>query len=464
MNLNIESEILAKIRPKPEERAKVYEVISKVVKLLRAKLEKLKAKVEVEGSVAKDTWISGDVDIDIFVLYPENYGVDWVKREGFKAILNTVNSIFEYRIAYAEHPYVQVLVNNIWVDIVPALDIKDPRRCKTTVDRTPHHTRYIKNKLDEKMRDEVRLLKKFMKGIGVYGAEIRVSGFSGYLCELLIIHYGSFRGVLEAASKWKPPIVIDIEGYYGGMIKEVLKKFNNHHIIVVDPVDPNRNVASAVSMESLSKFIAASIMYLKNPSIAFFEPKVIVPNDEVLKSMVKGRGDKVLALKFETPKLHPDILWGEIWKSLKGIMRLLELQGFHVIDYDAWCDEKDTILLIEVLEEELPKVEVRMGPPVYIINNSMDFIGKHLEAKDTVGGPYIRGYRWYVLKRRSMVKPEDYIRFNWRKASISKDIVNSLAKGFELLTGKDVVDASSNSEYKLKLYLFLRKTPPWLQS
>ena len=32
-----------------------------------------------------------------------------------------------------------------------------------------------------------------MQGIGVYGAEIKVGGFSGYLCELLVMKYGGFH-------------------------------------------------------------------------------------------------------------------------------------------------------------------------------------------------------------------------------------------------------------------------------
>ena len=42
-----------------------------------------------------------------------------------------------------------------------------------------------------------------MKGVGVYGAEIRVGGFSGYLCELLTLSFGSFTDILKAVSDWK---------------------------------------------------------------------------------------------------------------------------------------------------------------------------------------------------------------------------------------------------------------------
>ncbi len=72
----------------------------------------------------------------------------------------------------------------------------------------------MKKHLSLKMRGEVRLLKKFMKGIGVYGAEIKTGGFSGYLCELFVLHYGSFVKTLEAFARHKQRIVVDIEGHY----------------------------------------------------------------------------------------------------------------------------------------------------------------------------------------------------------------------------------------------------------
>ena len=58
---------------------------------------------------------------------------------------------------------------------------------------------------------EVRLLKRFMKMVGTYGSEFKVGGFSGYLCELMIIRYGSFLKVLKGVfDHWKPGYQIDL--------------------------------------------------------------------------------------------------------------------------------------------------------------------------------------------------------------------------------------------------------------
>ena len=114
---------------------------------------------------------------------------------------------------FAEHPYLQLIVEGYRVDIVPCYNAK-PGEWQSATDRTPYHTDYIKKHLDAGLRGEVRLLKRFMQGTGVYGAEIKVGGFSGYLCELLIMKYGSFAGTMEAFAHYNKRVVVDIENYY----------------------------------------------------------------------------------------------------------------------------------------------------------------------------------------------------------------------------------------------------------
>ena len=99
--------------------------------------------------------------------------------------------------------------------------------------------------------DDVLLLKQFMKGIGVYGSELKVGGFSGYLAELLVLCYGSFAGVLQAAIRLEAGNV-HRPGRASG------KKTHDEPLVVVDPVDPNRNVAAALTLDKMFQFAAAS--------------------------------------------------------------------------------------------------------------------------------------------------------------------------------------------------------------
>ena len=124
------------------------------------------------------------------------------------------------------------------------------------------------------MKKPVILLKKFLKGVGVYGAEIKVGGFSGYLCELLIIHYGSFLNLLKSVVNWRwrrKRIVIDIEKSYEKKGVDPTQVFDSP-LIVIDPIDDRRNVASALREDRLSEFIAAAKAFLRNPSEHFFFP------------------------------------------------------------------------------------------------------------------------------------------------------------------------------------------------
>ena len=65
-------EVLEKIKPSREEREKILSLAEKLCSDLKKELGRanLKAEVRVEGSVAKDTWLSENPDIDIFVRFP----------------------------------------------------------------------------------------------------------------------------------------------------------------------------------------------------------------------------------------------------------------------------------------------------------------------------------------------------------------------------------------------------------
>ena len=51
------------------------------------------------------------------------------------------------------------------------------------------------------------------------------------------------------------------------------KKTHDEPLIVVDPVDPNRNVAAALTLDKMLQFAAVSQTFLKEPGLDFFFPK-----------------------------------------------------------------------------------------------------------------------------------------------------------------------------------------------
>jgi tRNA nucleotidyltransferase (CCA-adding enzyme) len=83
---------------------------------------------------------------------------------------------------FAEHPYLEIIQDEMRIDIVPCYNV-ERGQWQSATDRTPFHTDYVKKNLKPDLLGEVRLLKKFMQGVGVYGAEVKIGGFSGYLCD-----------------------------------------------------------------------------------------------------------------------------------------------------------------------------------------------------------------------------------------------------------------------------------------
>src|SRR5207244_3595868 len=136
-------------------------------------------------------------------------------------------------------------------------------------------------------------------------AEAKVLGFSGYLCELLVLKYGSFRGVLENSLSWRPTTVLELDRPPARTFTEPL--------VVVDPVDPNRNVASAVGVEQMATFVHAARAYLQAPHERFFFPRPLKPLPlPKLRALVRQRGAGLLAISIPAPTVPQPVLYPQL--------------------------------------------------------------------------------------------------------------------------------------------------------
>ncbi len=419
------------------------------------------ADIMLVGSIAKDTWLRDDKDMDIFVLFPPS-----IKKEDLKIIgLRVAKSmaVEGYEEKYAEHPYVETTYMGFRIDIVPCFKVKSPKEIISAVDRTPFHTEYIRRRLRPYQKDEVRILKRFLKGIGAYGAEVKVEGFSGYLTELLIIAYGSFEKVIKMVAKWRPwRVVIDVEGHHEDKGK-VIKQFKTP-LIVVDPVDPRRNAAAAVSLQKMSEFIAAAQQFLLKPSLVFFYPPQQVPlASGELSAILKRSGTHIIAVRIRHPPMIPDILWGELKRTFRGLWNLLDNGGFIVRDGHIWSDEEAlSILLFELERVELPRMEVHRGPHVYDRENALKFIKKYRGMGDRCIGPYIKNGRWYVYREREHSYVKDFIVARIRSTRLGKDIRELIGRGVEVYVDEEINMLLDNVEFSRELRKFLKKKPIWM--
>jgi len=460
-------EALRRVTPSEEEKRKTLRFVESLTERLNVELKKLglEAEIRVEGSIAKDTWLAGEKDIDLFILIPKEYG-----RDAFVKVLEAAKKVSggNYLEAYAEHPYIQAEIENFTVDFVPCFKLKRAEDAISSVDRTPFHTIYVKKHASPSDRNEIRLLKRFMRGIEAYGAEIKVGGFSGYLCEILIMHYGSFLDLLRAASNWREREVIDLEGHYKGREEEALKIFNEP-LIVIDPVDKGRNVASAVSREKLAEFIAASRLFLEKPGLRFFFPPEIeaFPIEKVIRTM-NSRGTSFIFLKTGLVRTVPDVLWGQLYKSQKALKGLILRKGFKVLRDEAWSDEENAaVFIFELQSRLLPAVEKHIGPPITKKQDCRKFLKKHLESELLISGPRIEGDRWIIERKRRYRDAADLLRDNLRDGGRKIGVASLVSKAFSSsleiwVDGEIRSFYSENPEFASFLTRYLIGRPGWL--
>ncbi|MFH1588331.1 MAG: CCA tRNA nucleotidyltransferase [Candidatus Diapherotrites archaeon] len=421
-----------KINPSKKEQEEEKQFSEKIIQ----KIKKLNPKIDVvlAGSVSRQTHVKGDRDIDVFVLFDESVSKEEFKKEGLR-IGKQILKGHEWEKAYSQHPYIRGKIEGFEIEIVPGYKIKENSLIKSAVDRTPLHTKYIIGKLNEKQKDEVRLLRQFLKGINCYGAELKSNSMPGYLVELLILNYGSFEKTIKAVSEWKEGEIIDLEGRIEGEIKK--KKFDNP-LIVIDPVDENRNVASALSHNQFARFIAASRAFMKNPSEKFFfEHKRKLMNEKKAKEILNKK--ELIALKISYPKELADIVWGQLNKFEKRIHSALIEADFIVNRTASWTDEKKEIIVLMELESLiLQKSRKLIGPMVWDKHNGEKFIEAH---KKLISGPRIEKGKWIIETERKYIKAEkfvlDYIKK--LKKQTSSSITRGTNKGMKVMNEKDLI-------------------------
>jgi tRNA nucleotidyltransferase (CCA-adding enzyme) len=460
--------ILKKITPSRLDREKV----AQITRLLEQKVTDacremgVSAVVRVEGSVAKDTWLNENPDIDVFIRLPTSIPRKNLGDIGLKIAKKAAEG-YEQIERYAEHPYLEIVIDGYHADIVPCYDAK-PGEWQSATDRTPYHTDYTKKHLNQTLLGEVRLLKRFMQGIGVYGAEIKVGGFSGYLCELLIMKYGSFNQTVEAFAHYSRRIIVDIENVYVERQNELPLLFPEP-LVIVDPVDKGRNVASAVQPQKLYEFIASSQAYIKKPSEIFFYPPKTKPlSITKLKSQLANRGSATVFIVISQMPAVPDILWGQLYRTKRSLSKLLELADFRVLKETVWSNEQTLSVFIFELENQiLPTVKKHLGPPLEREIECKSFLSKYSENPRVISGPYVEDGRWIVLVPRKATDAVELLTERLadggKNAGVAELIVKSIQKDLTMFVGADIaIVYVENEEFAVLLTEFLLGKPFWL--
>lgn len=374
--------VLKEIKPTKEElQESVYninQITSRLQKVVPKEIE-----IRVVGSVVRGTHLRGESDIDVFLLFSKKHNREKVTKDGLEyAKRIVIDKGDRWEVKYAEHPYARLYLNSLGVqaDIVPAFNIDNIEDMGTAVDRSPMHADFMNAHLNERHRDEVRLLKHLLKRNSLYGAEIMTSGFSGYLCELLIYHYGSLWSLLENAAMLKPPVLLIPKSKSSISDPSLVKKFNST-FVVIDPVDENRNVAAGVSTETLSKFVLLARRFTKKPSASFFDRHKLVHGRgaALLNAFLRKSGLRMYALEARVPDKSEDIVWPQLRKVMGLITSYSEKFGFRVYISIPMVSKQHGLLVFFAPDEKI-KTRMQKGPSVFIRKAQEEFVKAHADS------------------------------------------------------------------------------------
>jgi tRNA nucleotidyltransferase (CCA-adding enzyme) len=376
--------------------------------------------VVLGGSFAKGTWLPESADIDIFVKVATKTPEPRFEEVGLAIGAEAMQGYPRGKM-YAQHPYTEAAVDGVKVNIVPCYAVARGR-WMSAADRSPFHVRLVK-RLSEGQKAQVRLLKRFMKAVGVYGAEIETQGFSGYVAEVLVMQHGSFIGVLRY-----------IAGYRA---KGAERLFS-----LPDPVDPSRDLGIAVSGEKLGRLVLACREFLSRPQEAFFKRMVGKERPSI--------SDTVVAVVFGHRRLSEDILWGELRKTARHVVKHVEGRGFRIARAMAASNNSDRSALLLIPEfASLPPIEQRVGPTVDMRKETHDFI-LHNRAKarlvwvDDDARVRLLQERDYTSLNRLL---EDMAKGRSGPVGASEEVARGMARSARVLSGRGLSRLAESEEW-----------------
>jgi tRNA nucleotidyltransferase (CCA-adding enzyme) len=440
--------VLSRIKPSEDEKIRLENLAKSIISRINilGESEGIDIRGILVGSSARGTWISGEHDLDIFIMFPPDQERQYLEEKGLYVARKIAMQGESFEERYAEHPYIHAIFDGFEVDLVPAFNVKSGAEIRSAVDRTPFHNTYVSSRI-QGSEDEVLLLKQFQKGIGVYGSELKTRGFSGFLAELLVIHYGLFENVLKAACDWKAGTSIDIENH-GTLI-------HRDPLVMIDPTDPSRNVAAALSLDNMCVFIDKSCEFLENPDEKYFKVQIPKPlGDDEFRKIINERGSSLLAIVFKVPDIVEDVLFPQLHKLEDSVCEMLEKYDFLIFNSAVWADE-NAIVLLELESANLPLVKKHVGPNVWAKDFALSFKEKYNNSR-TFSNIFIQNGRYMVEIPRKYSIARKLIESEILKCGLGKHLALSIKKEFHVIENEELLNIR-NEEWRKFLRGFFEK-------
>lgn len=316
--------------------------------------------IEFGGSYAKGTWIPKKADIDIFMKFKNDVDksefIKLTRIIGFESLKK-----FCPYTRYSEHPYIEAIIKKTKINLVPCYDVK-LGAWKSAADRSVFHTKFMTKFLSDEMKDDVRVLKLFLISNEIYGSEILKQGFSGYVTEVLVYNFKSFINSINELSKLQQKQIIG----------KTNKKFNTP-ISIIDPIDVNRNLAAAISIKNFAKLALTCRAFLRKPSTNYFISKLLKK---------KKNWKNVIIIKFYYSYRSPDILGGQIMKTVNALTMQMNEYGFNVLQNSVKVNKKYVCLLLLLETRRINELYIKNGPCVFHKEDCNKFITKNTKKSD----------------------------------------------------------------------------------
>ncbi len=400
-------DILTEIKPKKSD---IMTEIKVFIGLLNEQLkkDKVNATAIIGGSVAKDTYLAGDFDCDIYVQFDMSYKDKDISKILGKTMKNAFKKVIKL---HGSRDYYQIK-NDINFEIVPTLKIKNYEDAENITDCSFLHAKWVKK--HSKMLDEIRLTKAFCKANNLYGAESYIKGFSGHVVDILTINSGGFLKLLKESSKWKYNQVIDPNNKHKGKAVFNLNKSKTQSaLILIDPIDPYRNAAAALGKEKFELFKKQAKAFLKSPSKNFFIKKEI--SLDKIKKKYSNKSIITINIKPKTGK--EDVVGAKLLKAFEYINTQLKKHEFTIINSDWAWDKKQKAMFYFVLPKlQLDKTIIRTGPPV----DKKEFV-KIFKKK--YKNTFIKDKKLYAKDKRTYRNPEELIKDTIKEKYFTEKII-----------------------------------------
>jgi tRNA nucleotidyltransferase (CCA-adding enzyme) len=166
----------------------------------------------------------------------------------------------------------------------------------------------------------------------------------------------------------------------------------------------------------------------------------------------------------------PDVLWGQLQKSLRSLRKLVQLNDFRLLRDAVWSNEENVnIFIFEIERRTIPPIKKHLGPPLDKENECQRFLKKHNNKARTVCGPYVEDGRWTVILKRKCSDAVELLnntlKDGGRDAGVAEQISHAISKQFKTLVNEEILrNYWKNMQFAVFLTEFLDGRPKWLMA